>query len=68
MEISFIHSQILVHLHVNKTNFYMKGFPLTRTRFETESEVAYWSWYTGAFVNDGEKKLGHEEAAFYTIR
>ena len=28
MEISFIHMQILVHLHVNKTNFYMKGFAL----------------------------------------
>ena len=26
MEISFIHTQILVHLHVNKTNFHMKGF------------------------------------------
>ena len=28
MEISFIHTQILVHLHVNKTNFHMKGFTL----------------------------------------
>ena len=28
MEISFIHMQILVHLHVNKTNFHMKGFAL----------------------------------------
>ena len=28
MEISFIHMQILVHLHVNKTNFHMKGFTL----------------------------------------
>ena len=26
--ISFIHTQILVHLHVNKTNFRMKGFAL----------------------------------------
>ena len=26
MEISFIHTQILVPLHVNKTNFHMKGF------------------------------------------
>ena len=25
---SFIHTQILVHLHVNKTNFHMKGFAL----------------------------------------
>ena len=28
MEISFIPMQILVHLHVNKTNFHMKGFAL----------------------------------------
>ena len=28
MEISFIHIQILVPLHVNKTNFHMKGFAL----------------------------------------
>ena len=28
MEISFIHTQILVHLRVNKTNFHMKGFTL----------------------------------------
>ena len=26
MEISFIHTQVLVHLHVNKTNFHRKGF------------------------------------------
>ena len=38
-EISFIHTQIVVHLHVNKTNFH------TRPRFETKakgnSEIAY---------------------------
>ena len=28
METSFIHMQILVHLHVNKTNFHMKVFAL----------------------------------------
>ena len=28
MEIGFIHMQILFHLHVNKTNFHMKGFTL----------------------------------------
>ena len=28
MEISFIHNLILVHLHVNKTNFHMKGSAL----------------------------------------
>ena len=31
MEISFIHMHILVHLHVNKTNFHMKGFTLGLT-------------------------------------
>ena len=44
MEISFIHTQSLVHLHVNKTNFHVKGFALG-TRFETEakgnSKIAY---------------------------
>ena len=28
METSFIHMQILVHLHVNKTNVHMKGLAL----------------------------------------
>ena len=28
VEISFIRTQILVHLHANKTNFLMKGFAL----------------------------------------
>ena len=28
LEISFIHTQSLVHLHGNKTNFHMKGFTL----------------------------------------
>ena len=28
MEISFIHMQMSVHLHVNKTNFHVKGFVL----------------------------------------
>ena len=28
MKISFIHMQSVVHLHVNKTNFHMKGFAL----------------------------------------
>ena len=28
MEINFVHTQILVHLHVNKTNFHTKGFAL----------------------------------------
>ena len=28
MEISFIHMQILIHVHVNKTKFHLKGFTL----------------------------------------
>ena len=28
METSFVHTQFLVHLHVSKTNFHMKGFAL----------------------------------------
>ena len=35
MEISFIYMQILVHLHVNKTNFHRL---CTRTHFETEAK------------------------------
>ena len=31
MEISFIHTQISVQLHVNKTNFHVKGFVLGLT-------------------------------------
>ena len=31
MEISFIHPQIWVHLHVNKIYFHMKGFALGLT-------------------------------------
>ena len=34
----FIHTQILLHLHVNKTNFHMKGFGLGLTRYETEAK------------------------------
>ena len=45
MEISFIHMQILVHLHVNKTNFHMKGFALGLALKQLEakgnSEIAY---------------------------
>ena len=26
MKICFIHTQIFIHLHVNKTNFHVKGF------------------------------------------
>ena len=46
MEISFIHMQILVHLHVNKTNFHMKVFALglalkQRRKVTQESPIAY---------------------------
>ena len=48
MEISFIHTQILVHLHVNKTNFYMKGFALglalkQRWKATQKSPIVLWS-------------------------
>ena len=43
MEISFIHTQILVHLHVNKTNFHVKGFALglASKQVKGNSEIAY---------------------------
>ena len=43
MEISFIHTQILVHLHVNKTNFQMKDFPLglAINKNKANSKMAY---------------------------
>ena len=45
MEISFIYTQILVHLHVNKTNFHTKGFALGLALKQTEAkgnwEIAY---------------------------
>ena len=44
MEISFIHMQILVHLHVNKTDFHMKGFALglaLKQEAKGNSEIAY---------------------------
>ena len=57
MEISFIHMQILVHLHVNQTNFHNYERLRTRTRFETEAkgnlEIAY-SW--GIQTNEPHKK------------
>ena len=40
MEISFIDTQILVNLHVNKTNFHMKGFALGLA-LKRKSEIAY---------------------------
>ena len=44
MEISFIHMQILVLFHVNKTNFHMKGFTLGlfKTEVKGNSEIAFY--------------------------
>ena len=36
MEISFIHTHILVHLHVDKTNFHMKGSALGLAKGNSE--------------------------------
>ena len=43
MEICFLHTQILVHLHVNKTNFPYERLR-NRTRFETEKSTIHSSW------------------------
>ena len=45
MEISFIHMQILVHFHVNKTNFHMEGFALglaLKHEVKGNSEITYY--------------------------
>ena len=42
MEISSIHMQILVHLHVNKTNFYMKGFALGLALKQRQKATRKW--------------------------
>ena len=39
MEISSIHTQIWVHIHVNKTDFHIKDF-VSRTRFETDAKIS----------------------------
>ena len=43
MEISFIQMQMLVHLHVNKTNFHVKGFTvgLALKQAKGNLEIAY---------------------------
>ena len=45
MEISFIHTPILVHLHVNKTTFYMKDFALGLSLKQVKGnfEIAYFN-------------------------
>ena len=47
MEISFIHMQTVVHLHVNKSNFHMKGFtlglPLKQRRKATRKSPIVWN-------------------------
>ena len=56
MEISFIQMQIWVHLHVNKTNFHLKGFTLGLVLKEAKgnSEMAY-SYYLFFCSNINEK-------------
>ena len=43
MEISFIHTQILVHLHVNKTDSHIKDFApgLALKQAKGNSEITY---------------------------
>ena len=49
MKISFIHMQILVHLHVNKTNFHKKGFTPGLAETKGNSEYRDWERRTGEF-------------------
>ena len=42
LEISFIHTQILVRLHVNKTNFHMKGFALRLALKQRQKATQKW--------------------------
>ena len=60
VEITFIHMESLVHLHVNKSNLHT-----TRTCFETEakgnSEIAYCS--TGIRSQPGLKPRLHQQEA-----
>ena len=39
MKISFIHSQMLVHVHVNRTHFHVKGFALGNRLLEVSVRV-----------------------------
>ena len=52
MEISFIHMQILVHLHVNKTTFHMKGFALPDSLWNGWKTTQKWpiELHHGTFV------------------
>ena len=44
MEISYIHTEISFHLHVNKTTFHMKGFALGLA-MKGNSEIAYSTYF-----------------------
>ena len=52
MEISFIYMQILVHLHVNKTTFHMKGFALPDSLWNRWKATQKWpiELHYGTFV------------------
>ena len=49
MEISFIHMQIWVYLHVNKTNFHLKGFTLGLVLKERRKATQKWPIHTTCF-------------------
>ena len=62
MEIGFIHTESLVHLHVNKTNFHMKGFTLglalKQRRKATRKSSILSSENTVTFQNMGNTVIG----------
>ena len=49
MEISFIQMQIWVYLHVNKTNFHLKGFTLGLVLKERRKATQKWPIHTTCF-------------------
>ena len=58
MKISFIPMQILVHLHVNKTNFYMKGFALGLALKQRRKATRKWAiveWRNGVLQNPRDR-------------
>ena len=59
MKISFIHTQILVHLHVNETNFAL-GLAL-KQEAKGNSEIAY---LRHAFARASRSAMAGEEGLF----
>ena len=49
MEISFIHMKMNQHLHVNKTNFHMKGFALGLALKQRWKATRKWSFFRFSF-------------------